>query len=190
MRKSKIEAAETRRQIVDIAAQEFRRNGIHATGVATLMSRAGLTNGGFYKHFDSKDHLVAEACSMSMTKLVDTYETVASKHEGKESFQAIVERYVSTVHRDNAVGGCPFAGMGSELVRADESTRLAASRGFNDLVDIMAAHTERDTPEAARSQAVFALAAMIGAITVSRILADPDTSTSVLRNVKQHLDAM
>jgi TetR/AcrR family transcriptional repressor of nem operon len=190
MRKSKAEAAETRRQIIDIAAQEFRLNGIHATGVATLMSKAGLTNGGFYKHFESKDQLVAEACSTGMAKLVDAFKTAAVEHDGNESFKAIVKRYVSMVHRDNAVGGCPLAGMGSELARADEQTRAAASQGFNDLVDVMAAHIGRRSPDAARSEAVFALAAMIGAITMSRIITDPDTSKSVLRDVTQHLNAM
>jgi TetR/AcrR family transcriptional repressor of nem operon len=190
VRKSKAEAAETRRQIIDIAAQEFRLNGIHATGVATLMSKAGLTNGGFYKHFESKDQLVAEACSTGMATVVDAFKAVAVEHSGKESFKAIVERYVSMVHRDNAIGGCPLAGMGSELARADEHTRAAASQGFNDLIDIIATHIGGRSQDAARSEAVFAFAAMIGAVTMSRIIVDPDTSASVLQDVTQHLNAM
>src|SRR5258708_8035364 len=66
MKKSKLETADTRRRIVKAAAAEFRRNGIHATGLCELMATAGLTHGGFYRHFDSKDQLVAEACAAGM----------------------------------------------------------------------------------------------------------------------------
>jgi len=190
MRKSKTEAAETRRQIVEVAAQEFRRNGIHATGVATLMSKAGLTHGGFYKHFDSKEQLVAEACAMGMNNMVDAFKAAAGEHDGKDSFRAIVERYVSAVHRDNATGGCPLAGMGSELARADDRTRDAAAQGFGEMVDVIAAHIGRRSADAARSEAVLALTAMIGAVTMSRILTDADASAAVLRDVRQHLDAL
>jgi TetR/AcrR family transcriptional regulator, transcriptional repressor for nem operon len=70
VKRSKAEAAETRRRIVETAAREFRRNGIHATGLADLMAGAGLTQGGFYRHFQSKDQLVAEACAAAMNSIV------------------------------------------------------------------------------------------------------------------------
>jgi TetR/AcrR family transcriptional regulator, transcriptional repressor for nem operon len=190
MKKSKIETAETRRRIVEVAARNFRRNGIHATGVSEVMSEAGLTHGGFYRHFESKDQLVAEACEVGLTAVVESFEDAASQHAGKEGFRVIVENYVSTTHRDNAEGGCPLAGMGSELARADEMTRETATQGFNDMVEIVAKRIGRRQPDAAHSEAVFALAAMIGAVTMSRIIVDPDASASVLQIIRQHLDAI
>ncbi|MGT2431701.1 TetR/AcrR family transcriptional regulator [Cupriavidus basilensis] len=190
MRKSKVEAAETRRRIVEVAAREFRLNGIHATGLADVMTQAGLTQGGFYRHFESKDQLVAEACAEATKDVVDALEVAASHGDGKEGFKAIVDAYVSTAHRDTATGGCPLAAMGSELARADEQTRAAASRAFNDLVDVLAKRASRRQRETARSDAVFALAAMVGAVTLSRIIEDSDVSLAVLRDVKQHLGAM
>jgi TetR/AcrR family transcriptional regulator, transcriptional repressor for nem operon len=192
MKKSKVETAETRRRIIDVATRQFRLNGIHATGLNDLMSEAGLTRGGFYRHFESKDQLVAEACAKSFARIVASMEDAAreSEIEGKDSFQAIVHRYVSTEHRDSSSGGCPLAGMGSELARADEGTRAVASEGFNALVEVVAKRLNRPQSETTDSEAVFALAAMIGAVTMSRIITDRDASTRVLQYVKQHLDTL
>lgn len=188
MKKSRAEAAETRKRIVNVAARQFRAKGIHATALADVMSEAGLTHGGFYKHFESKDQLIAEACAAGITQLVDAFEAAVAEPEAELGIKPIVGNYLSTSHRDNREGGCPLAGMGSELVRADEQARAIATKGFDDLVDVMARRLGQEQPEAARSDAVFALAAMIGAITMSRIIADPDASLSVLQNVRQHLD--
>jgi TetR/AcrR family transcriptional repressor of nem operon len=190
MRKSKAEAAETRQQIIDVAAHEFRLNGIHETGLVGLMAKAGLTHGGFYCHFESKKQLVSEACSAALGGLVDRFESAARRGDGKESFKAIVDGYVSVTHRDDRAGGCPLAGLGSELARADVETRAAASVGFHNLVDIIAESMEKRQLKADRSQAVFAMAAMIGAVTLSRIIADPEISKSILGDVQHHLAGM
>jgi TetR/AcrR family transcriptional repressor of nem operon len=190
MKKSKLETAETRQRIIDVAAREFRLNGIRATGLNDLMSAAGLTRGGFYRHFESKDHLVAEACAAGVRSIVGSLEEAASDHDGADGFLAIVERYVSTAHRDTNVGGCPLAAMGSELARADDTTRTAASDGFDKLVDVIAKRLLDPQSEDDRSQAVFALAAMIGAVTMSRIVVDRDASALILQQVKQHLEAL
>jgi TetR/AcrR family transcriptional repressor of nem operon len=80
--------------------------------------------------------------------------------------------------------------MGSELVRGDENTRQAASQGFNDLVDVLARSMDPNDPQEVRSQAVFAMAAMVGALTLSRIIPDPQASLAVLQDVRQHLNAV
>ncbi len=186
MRKSKVEAAETRQQIISVAAEEFRLKGINATGVAPLMAKAGLTHGGFYKHFASKEQLVAEACTVALNGLIEKFESV-SIPGGTQGFSSIVESYLSARHKENLGAGCPLAGMGSELVRAADDTRRNASEGFGELVGILAKNINPQSPEEARSQAVFAMAAMVGAVTVSRIIADPQASLSVLQDVRQHL---
>ena len=190
MRKSKLETADTRRRIVDAAARGFRAKGIQATGVADLMSDAGLSHGGFYRHFESKEPLVAEACEAGLNEIIGKLETAAGDRIGHEGFKAIVDAYVSTSHRDAPVEGCPLAGMGSELARADAQTRAAAARGFEGLVDTLARRSRRRQRAAARSEAVFALSAMIGALTMARIVEDPDASAAILQTVKEHLIAM
>ena len=190
MRKSRVETAETRRRIVEVAAEEFRAKGIHATGLADLMASAGLSHGGFYRHFDSKDQLVAEACEAGLTGIVDSLETAADGCNPEEGFKAIVEAYMSTAHRDAPGSGCPLAGMGSELARADDITRAAATRGFDELVEMLAKRIGNPAEAADHSRATFALAAMIGAVTLSRIIADPAVSVSLLENVKQRIEAI
>jgi TetR/AcrR family transcriptional regulator, transcriptional repressor for nem operon len=190
MRKSRAEAAETRKRIVDAAAREFRRKGIHAGGLASVMAEAGLTPGGFYKHFDSKEQLITEASEAGISTVINAFEAIASRTGDEEAFKSIVESYVSVAHRDNSMGGCPLAGMGSELAHGGEETRAAATQGFNDLVDVLATSFSRSRPDGDRSEAVFALVAMIGAVTISRIITDPAASTLVLQQVKQHLKAI
>jgi TetR/AcrR family transcriptional repressor of nem operon len=187
MKKSKLEAAETRRRIVRTAAAEFRRSGIHATGLAELMAAAGLTHGGFYRHFESKNQLVAEACVAGMDLVVGVMEAAACGSGGKNGFERIVDSYLSTDHRDNRSEGCPLAGLGSELARADDNTRAAASTGFLRLVDVVAKQFRRTRPDVAKEHAVFALSAMIGAVTMSRLMTDPELSASILRDTKKHL---
>src|ERR1043166_4571234 len=134
MKKSKIETAETRRRIVKAAAAEFRRNGIHATGLCDLMAAAGLTHGGFYRHFDSKDQLVAEACAVGMEAGVGA----ACHGLGKSGLKEIAASYLSTAHRDNPSEGCLLAGLGSELARSGDETRAKATAGILKLVDVIA----------------------------------------------------
>src|SRR3954466_4732429 len=102
MRKSKAEAAETRKRIVAVAAAEFRKNGIVATGLSDLMKAAGLTHGGFYKHFESKDQLIAEACAEAGRALVERVSANTAKGSA-------VSSYLSVRHRDNPAAGCPLA---------------------------------------------------------------------------------
>src|SRR5262249_55163595 len=125
MRKSKQETALTRARIVKAAASEFRQHGIVATGLADLMSAAGLTHGGFYRHFASKDQLVAEARPAALAATTDKFAATASREPGRRGLEAVVCKYLSTVHRDNRREGCPLAALGSELARADTQTRNA-----------------------------------------------------------------
>jgi TetR/AcrR family transcriptional repressor of nem operon len=187
MKKSKVETAETRRRIVKTAAAEFSRNGIHVTGLNDVMAAAGLTHGGFYRHFDSKDQLVAEACAAGMESVVVVTEAAARQRDGRNALEAIAESYLSTDHRDNRSEGCPLVGLGSELARADDDTRATASAGFLNLVDLVAKQYRRTKPEVAKARALFALSAMIGAVTMSRVVTDPALSEAILKETKKHL---
>jgi TetR/AcrR family transcriptional regulator, transcriptional repressor for nem operon len=189
MKKSKAETARTHRRIVETAAAEFRRNGIQATGVNELMEAAGLTRGGFYRHFESKDQLVAEACAAGMECLLGGSEASAFHGNDKGAIQALAARYLSTDHRDDPSGGCPLSALGSELARADDETRAVATAGIVELVKAVADQCPGVKPEAAKARALVALSAMVGAMTLSRIVTDPELSKAILKYTKKHLAA-
>lgn len=180
MRKSREEAAQTRRQIVSAAAGEFRKNGVVATGLADLMKAAGLTHGGFYKHFASKDQLVAEACAEAVGSLNERVTAAAAEGSGRAA-----ALYLSTGHRDNPAVGCPLAAIGSELARCDVKTRAVATEGFRKLVEVMAGQFGEMPSTAARRRALVAVSAMIGALTVARIVTDPELSAEILKEVER-----
>jgi TetR/AcrR family transcriptional repressor of nem operon len=123
MRRSKAEATQTRERIVKTAAAEFRRNGIAATGLSDLMAAAGLTHGGFYRHFDSKDQLAVEACRDALVSMTDGM-------AAQDDLAVVVSNYLSPKHRDCPENGCPLAALGSEFGRADESLRAEAADGY------------------------------------------------------------
>jgi TetR/AcrR family transcriptional repressor of nem operon len=179
MRKSREEAAETRKRIVTAAADEFRRHGIVATGLADLMKAAGLTHGGFYKHFASKDQLVAEAASAALDQQLEGM-------AAHPTINAAVAAYLATRHRDDPASGCPLAAIGSELSRSDEKTREAATAGFVRMVDILAG---KSATAQARRRALVAAATMIGAVTMSRIVTDPELSAEILREAEKSVRA-
>src|SRR5260221_7153900 len=149
MKKSKKEAAETRQRIVKTASAEFRRNGINGTGLSDLMSAAGLTHGGFYRHFDSKDQLVAESCAAAVDSMVESLTSALSRKTKRSGLEAGAASYLSKKHRDDSSGGRPFGALGSEPVRSDHTTRSRATDGFLKLVDIIAAQFGRARPDVA-----------------------------------------
>jgi len=187
MKRSKAETAETHKNIVETASRLFRRDGIHATGVAEIMTAAGLTHGGFYRHFASKDQLVAEAFGAGSEALHQTVEAAVGDKIGKRAVRAIVDNYLAPKHRDHPGTGCPFASMGAELARADGDTRAAVTSAFAKLADAIAEQMPEKKPGTARSDAMFMLSAMIGALTMARAVDDPKLSTSILRSAKEHL---
>jgi TetR/AcrR family transcriptional regulator, transcriptional repressor for nem operon len=181
MRKSREEAARTRERIVTAAAREFREHGIVATGLNDLMKAAGLTHGGFYKHFESKDQLVAEACAEAVEAIIENVRIAA------EAGMPVAEAYLSTGQRDNPAAGCPLAALGSELGRSDETTRAVATEGFLKLVEITAGQFGKAKPADARRRALVAVSTMIGALTMSRMVADPELSAEILEEARRSL---
>jgi TetR/AcrR family transcriptional regulator, transcriptional repressor for nem operon len=184
MRRSKQEAAETRRRIVNAAAAKFRQNGIGGTGLSDLMAAAGLTHGGFYRHFDSKDQIVAEACAAAKESAIAKF---FSKKSPQSGLKARVAKYLSPAHRDDPSAGCPLAALGSEIARCDEKTRAAATQAFLELVNIIAAESGKTRPDVARRRALVVAATMVGALTMSRIVTDRELSTAILQQSEKHL---
>ena len=184
MRKSKQEAAATRQRIIKAAAARFRKNGIAGTGLSDLMADAGLTHGGFYRHFASKDQIVAEACAAATDSAIATFFSNKSPQRG---LKARVAKYLSRAHRDDPSAGCPLAALGSEIARSDEKTRAAATQVFLKLVDIIAAGFGKSRPDVARRRALVSAATMIGALTMSRMVTDSELSAGILREAEKQL---
>lgn len=187
MRKSRQEAAETRRRIVKTAAEEFRTKGISETGLSELMAAAGLTPGGFYRHFDSKGQLIAESCDHASDEAIQMTREAAAESGVSDGLAAIIESYLSTEHRDNRGDGCPFAALGSELVRGEKRTRTAATQGFLRFAELIAEHMDGAKPSVARTRAMVVLSSMIGALTMARMVNDPALSVAILRHTRKHL---
>jgi TetR/AcrR family transcriptional repressor of nem operon len=183
MRKSRQETSETRQRIVEAASVEFRRNGIGGTGLSGLMTAAGLTHGGFYRHFQSKDQVVAEACGAAIDGLISELEEVADNR----GFDAIVGHYLSAHHRDALDQSCPYAALGSELVRSNDQVRAIATQGLERVIGVLAAQSESGNSESERARALVAMSTMMGALTLSRMASHPALSAEILETAVIHL---
>ncbi len=185
MKKSKAETAQTRKRIVEVAAKAFRRQGISATGVAEIMASAGLTHGGFYRHFESKDQLVTEALSATEKNLVR--DSADAAEHGAAAVLSVFQDYVTQRYRDNVEDGCPLAAMGSELVRADGNTRHAATASFRKIVDTVAPFMRSQGDEEGADTALSLLTNMVGALTVARMVDDPALSDRILETTRRRI---
>ena len=185
MRKSREETAQTRQRIVETAALEFRRGGIVSTGVADVMAAAGLTQGGFYRHFESKDALVKESLGNALDSLTASIESSMAGRSGRAGILAAISDYLSEDHRDNP--SCPFVSLGSELARESESVREAATGGFRRLADVIARNLTGVSRTTAQKEALVILSTMIGAMTVARLVSDKDLWTAILAQARKSL---
>jgi len=182
VRRSRKETAKTRKRIVAAASAEFREHGIVATGLADLMKAAGLTRGGFYKHFRSKADLLREVTTASIDLSTGTMKASADKRRGQKGLNAAVASYLTLDHRDRPRDGCPLAAMGVELARADAKTRAAATEGFLNYVEVLASYCDSLPPDQAKKRAIAAAATMIGALTMARVVKDAKLSESILKH--------
>lgn len=187
MRKSRKEAAETRERIVESASQEFRRNGIDGTGLSELMAAAGLTHGGFYKHFASKEQVVAESVSCGIHSLLDLWKGTLSTEPPDKGLQSAITTYLSTGHREDVACGCPFAALASDIARSGDSVREAATTGFIAIVDAIAGQFTDLSRAAARKEALWIFTSMMGAVMMARLVTQPTLSDSILREARKHL---
>ena len=146
-----------------------------------MMAAAGLTHGGFYRHFRDKEHLVSEAVFAAGQKAISTI----GRNMAKGGLSAAVDSYLSTSHRDSQTPICLFAALGSEMARSGKETKAAATEVLEKLFVTLAG----DAPdrEEARGDAILALSMMVGAMTLARVVADSDLSSEILDRAKDHL---
>jgi TetR/AcrR family transcriptional repressor of nem operon len=185
MRKSKAETAKTRQRIVEVASEAIRSRGIEATGVAEIMAAAGLSHGGFYRHFDSKEQLVTEAIALSRRDYFA--QTLTAAEQGPEALMKHLQEYVAPAHRDDIGSGCPLAANGSELVRSDSTTRHNATEALRVWFEKTAPYMRSQDDQGKSDLAISVVTNMIGALTMSRMVDDPVLSDQILESTSRRI---
>jgi TetR/AcrR family transcriptional regulator, transcriptional repressor for nem operon len=186
MRRSREEAARTHARIVERAAMLFRERGIDGIGLAALMHEAGLTHGGFYKHFDSKDGLAAEACAHGLAQSAQRMRRRAEKNPA-EPLAAVIEGFLSAEHVEDAGRGCTVAALGSDMFRCPEAIRSAFTAGVAELIDIMTELQPEGSLAARRESAMTTFAAMLGAVVLARGVNDPKLRRALIESMRGRL---
>ena len=174
---------ETHERIVDVAARAIRRHGYAGVGVAEVMKEAGLTHGGFYAHFDSREAMLAEAADRAGAHSVATLERVVAQAAPKQAFRALVEAYLSRAHVDRAEFGCPAAALGSEMPRQSQTVREASSMRVQRLI----AAVRATLPEAPRAAASVVAGTLVGSLQLARALGDNAEGRAVLSAARKSL---
>lgn len=184
MRNSREQTAQTRERIVETAARLYREHGINGIGVADLMKEAGLTHGGFYKHFESKEALIAEACSIALettrTELLRKTELVSDE----EAITTLVHTYLSRAHSEHPGQGCAIAALGAEAARGEAASKEVMAQGVDQLLVIIGKQLQRSGAKDDTATAHGVLSSLIGGLLLSRMMGNPAKSKAVLRDTR------
>ncbi|WP_369220899.1 TetR/AcrR family transcriptional regulator [Streptomyces sp. R39] len=168
----------TRQRIIETAGRRFKKDGIDGSGISTLMADAGLTNGAFYGHFETKDDLVAAAVADQLrAQYANVIEQAAPGIAGLEQ---IVRWYLSPQHRDSPDDGCPSAALLDEIGRCADETKQAYTDGVLAVIDGIAARLAPADPRSVRTKTLSVYAMMVGTLQLSRALADRRLSDELL----------
>ena len=168
MRYSRDHKAQTRARIVKKTAIRLRRNGLDGVAIADLMKQAGLTHGGFYAHFKSRDALIGEAMMFAMDAITQRWRKRADLAPKGRKFDAIVNGYLTIEHRDDAGNGCVLPALGAEIARANAKTRKAFATQLEDMIALIIESRGVRSSKAARAQAMGAICTMMGALVLAR----------------------
>ena len=165
---SQADKERTHAHIVKVASKRLREEGLNGIGVADLMKEAGLTHGGFYAHFASREALVVEAFVYAMERSTAAWRKKTEPMPPAERFAAIVESYLSPAHRDDPGRGCALPALAAEIGRESVKTRRAFAAKLEEMVEMLAEQIPDASAEAAREQAMAALATMVGTLVLAR----------------------
>jgi len=183
---SKAEKAETHKRIVKIASKRFREEGLAGIGIAELMKEAGLTVGGFYKHFDSRDDLVAEAVSSAFGGWKRRIDAAASGGS-PVSYAKLIDDYLNEAHRSNPGAGCAFSALAAEIGRSGKRARALASEQVRNDLQLIAGLLPGKDKRAARPKAILTFSALVGAMSLARAVSDEALSLEILKTVAEVL---
>jgi TetR/AcrR family transcriptional regulator, transcriptional repressor for nem operon len=182
---SQAEKAENRERILAAAAAQIRREGLGSLGVVPLMRKVNLTHGGFYGHFASKSELVAEAMARALAAGKAAARGTSDPATPRR-FATMVRSYLSRAHRDKPEAGCAIAALAGDVARADERSRAIMEKHIESFIATVAEELGDQDDDAA----IVAVSALVGALTLSRVVTDPRRSDAILSTVRDYLAAM
>ncbi|MEA2884275.1 MAG: TetR/AcrR family transcriptional regulator, transcriptional repressor for nem operon [Bradyrhizobium sp.] len=180
MRYSKDHKHETHARIVKKASVRLREKGAHGIGVADLMKEAGLTHGGFYAHFDSREALVIEAFDYAMDRGNERWRKLVEGMPPERRLAIIADSYLTRAHRDDPGHGCAVPALGAEIARESPKTRKAFAARLERMIDMLADQIPGVPRNVARKQAMATLATMMGTLVLSRIAGNGEFSDDIL----------
>ena len=180
MRYSREHKQETHARIVRKASVRLREKGAHGIGVADLMKEAGLTHGGFYGHFDSREALVIEAFNYAMDRSTERWRKLAEQTPPEKRLATIVESYLTATHRDDPGHGCAVPTLGPEIARESAKTRKAFSARLEEMIEMIADQMPELPRKAARAQAIATISTMVGTLVLSRVAGSGEFSDEIL----------
>jgi TetR/AcrR family transcriptional repressor of nem operon len=179
MKVSREQAAQHRERILDAAAQRFRERGFEGIGVADLMKEAGLTHGGFYGHFSSKEDLIAEASARALAQSLARWGKMADRAKG-DPLSALAGAYLTSRHRDDPGAGCLLAALGPDVSRQGQAVRRSVSGYVRSAVDLVAKLVPGKSKAARRQKAISTWSTLVGAMVIARAVDDPALSQEIL----------
>jgi TetR/AcrR family transcriptional regulator, transcriptional repressor for nem operon len=182
MKVSREQAAANREHILDVATASFRERGFDGIGVADLMRAAGLTHGGFYGHFASKEDLIAQASARGVARSVTRWQQLAQRCPDNP-LAAIAANYLSPRHCGDPGSGCTLAALGSDLARQPVSVRHGVTDGLRASFALLAGIVSGKSKAAKRDRAMATYASLVGGILLARAVDDPQLAKRILRAV-------
>jgi len=177
----------THERIVEAAARAIRRTGYDGTSVADIMKEAGLTHGGFYAHFDSREAMLAEAADRAGAEALAAMERIAASVPPEQALQAMKEAYLSKPHVDGVETGCGTAALVSEMPRQAPEVRRAATRRIKEMIDLVARQSPDWGKPGAHENALITVATMVGTLVLARAVDDPKLSDALREAALDHL---
>ena len=179
MRVSRIQAAENRETVINVASRLFRECGFDGIGLKDLMKGAGLTQGAFYKQFASKDDLAAQASRRALESATLRW-TAAIAENPKNPLGAVIAFYLSTEHREEKMDGCPIVALGSDAARQSSDVKASFEAGIKAHLEILGRLIAETYGEEPNDKAMAILSTMVGAVLLSRAVNDPDLAQAFL----------
>lgn len=179
----------THERIVGAAARAIRRSGYNGTSVSDIMKDAGLTHGGFYAHFASREAMLAEAADRAGAEGVALMEQIAANAPPQEVLRAMAEAYLSKEHVEGVETGCGTAALASEMPRQAPEVRRAATRRIKEMIDLIARQLPDWGQPSAHEHALVTVAMMVGTLVLARAVDDPKLSDALRAAALNHLSS-
>lgn len=180
MRYVKGHGLQTRNRIVENASRALRQSGADGMSVADLMKLAGLTHGGFYSHFKSREALVIDAFALAMDRTVAQWTSLTKAMPVEQQLEVFVEAYLTPKHRDDRAHGCVLPALATDIARSGKQARRIFARKLDEMIDVVAGFFPGEPPKQARQMAVAALASLMGSIALARAVGDDRLSDEIL----------